>query len=206
MRHWFKKLFIVFFIFFSNFYHLKVFAVESMEDGARNKRLGLEEKDRDTWSVRTQKFITDVEVGDINEIKIFLKNNGDKVNFITTQGYTPLIKAIEHNNFEIINLFFKQTDVDVNYQDSLGNTAVMKAAEIGNIEIIEFLINKGADINHQNKQGITAAMKSVEKNHYFALKILLSNNVDLNQSDYTGRTIKDIARNSRDKRIIKLLN
>jgi len=103
-------------------------------------------------------------------------------------------------------LFFKQTDVDVNYQDSLGNTAVMKAAEIGNIEIIEFLINKGADINHQNKQGITAAMKSVEKNHYFALKILLSNNVDLNQSDYTGRTIKDIARNSRDKRIIKLLN
>ena len=41
---------------------------------------------------------------------------------------------------------------------------------------------------------------------YSNFKILLSNNVDLNQSDYTGRTIKDIARNSRDKRIIKLLN
>ena len=38
------------------------------------------------------------------------------------------------------------------------------------------------------------------------LKILINKNVDLNQSDYTGRTIKDIAKNSRDKRILKLLN
>ena len=90
--------------------------------------------------------------------------------------------------------------------DLAGDELTVGYAEIGSIEMIDLLINKGADIHHQNKQGTTAAMKSVEKNHYYVLKILLSNNVDLNQSDYTGRTIKDIARNSRDKRIIKLLN
>ena len=49
-------------------------------------------------------------------------------------------------------------------------------------------------------------MKAVEENHYYVLKILINKNVDLNKSDYTGRTIKDIAKNSRDKRILKLLN
>ena len=30
--------------------------------------------------------------------------------------------------------------------------------------------------------------------------------IDLAKSDYTGRTLKDIAENSRDARILKLLN
>ena len=34
----------------------------------------------------------------------------------------------------------------------------------------------------------------------------LNNNIDLSISDYTGRTIYDIAASSRDKRILKLLN
>ena len=34
----------------------------------------------------------------------------------------------------------------------------------------------------------------------------LDKNVDITKSDYTGRTLKEIAENSRDKRILKLLN
>ena len=67
-------------------------------------------------------------------------------------------------------------------------------------------MNKGADLDLQNDQGMTAAMKAVEKNRYYILKTLLNNNIDLDISDYTGRTIYDIAASSRDKRILKLLN
>ena len=45
-----------------------------------------------------------------------------------------------------------------------------------------------------------------KKNRYYVLKTLLNNNIDLDISDYTGRTIYDIAASSRDKRILKLLN
>ena len=40
----------------------------------------------------------------------------------------------------------------------------------------------------------------------YVLKIFLDQNIDLNVSDYSGRTIKDMAEQSRDKRILKMLN
>ena len=74
------------------------------------------------------------------------------------------------------------------------------------MEIADYLINNGADINHQNKTGLTAIMNAAEKNKFYAIKLLLSNNADVSKSDYTGRTLREIAENSRDKRILKLLN
>ena len=49
-------------------------------------------------------------------------------------------------------------------------------------------------------------MKAAEKNNFYIIKLLLDKNADLTKSDYTGRTLKEIAENSRDKRILKLLN
>ena len=70
----------------------------------------------------------------------------------------------------------------------------------------QILINNNADINYQNQQGLTPAMKAAEKNNFYVVKLLLDKNVDITKSDYTGRTLKEIAENSRDKRILKLLN
>ena len=49
-------------------------------------------------------------------------------------------------------------------------------------------------------------MKAVEENHYYFLEFFLQYDIDQSKSDYSGRTIKDLANNSRDKRILKLLN
>ena len=49
-------------------------------------------------------------------------------------------------------------------------------------------------------------MVAAEKNNFYVFKMLLDKNADASKSDYTGRTIKEIAENSRDKRILKLLN
>ena len=83
---------------------------------------------------------------------------------------------------------------------------MIKAAEKGHIEIVDYLIHNGADINYQNKDGMTAAMKSAERNHFYVLKILIENNADIERTDYTGRSLEEITKNSRDKRMIKLLN
>ena len=49
-------------------------------------------------------------------------------------------------------------------------------------------------------------MKAAENNHFYVLQLLLEKNIDKSRSDYTGRTLREIAENSRDKRILKLLN
>ena len=49
-------------------------------------------------------------------------------------------------------------------------------------------------------------MKSAEKNNFYVTKFLLEKNADISKSDYSGRTLKEIVENSRDKRILKLLN
>ena len=82
----------------------------------------------------------------------------------------------------------------------------MKASEKGHMEIAEYLINNGASVNFQNKEGLTPLMVAAEKNNFYVFKLLIDKKADTSKSDYTGRTIKEIAENSRDKRILKLLN
>ena len=74
------------------------------------------------------------------------------------------------------------------------------------MEIVDYLIKNGADVNYQNKQGLTPAMKAAERNNFYVIKLLLDKNIDISKSDYSGRTLREIAENNRDKRILKLLN
>ena len=78
--------------------------------------------------------------------------------------------------------------------------------EKGLLEIVNYLIDNGANINHQNGQGLTPAMKAAQKSNFLVVKLLLDKNIDLTISDFTGRTLREISENSRDKRILKLLN
>ncbi len=178
----------------------------SMEE-QREKALGLKRAESDSKSVIVQNIIRDIEMGNIDNLKIYIKNTtNNSLNSMTSKGLTPLVHAANVNNIQIIKLFLTKTKVDINIEDQLGNTALIKAAEKGYIEIVDYLINNGADINYQNKDGMTAAMKSAEKNHFYVLKILIENNADIERTDFTGRTLKEITKNSRDKRMIKLLN
>ena len=204
-----KNIFLIFFIFL--FFPLESFSDyeskhQTLEGGAREKFLGLERKDIDSPVISQQRFITDIKLGNIETIKMFLKKKNNKINFVTQEGYHPLVYAARVNHMEAVKLFLTSTEVDVNSQNRFGNTALIGAAEIGNVEMVEYLINNGADIEHQNNEGQTAAMKAVKGNRYYVLKIFLDQNIDLNLSDYSGRTIKDMAKQSRDKRILKMLN
>ena len=176
----------------------------SFESGAKEKKLGFEEKDRDVISIIRKRLLRDIEMGNIDNIKKFLLDGND-INFIS-KGLNPFTHTATINNFELLKFFLNKTEIDIDTTDELGNTALSNASDRGHLEIVDFLINNGADINYQNKQGQTPAMKAAEKNNFYIIKLLLDKNVDLTKSDYTGRTLKEIAENSRDKRILKLLN
>ena len=178
----------------------------SMEE-QREKALGIERSQSDSKSIKIQRFIRDIEMGNMENVRIYIKNTKNtSLDFISPKGLNPFVHAANVNNIQIIKLFLTKTNVDINIEDQMGNTALIKAAEKGHVEIVDYLLNNGADIDYQNKDGMTAAMKSAERNHFYVLKILIENNADIERTDFTGRTLEEITKNSRDKRIIKLLN
>ena len=197
------KFFLLFFSFFLISKHL--FSAETLEDGGREKRLGIESKNIESEHVTKEKFIRDIELNNLEKINLFIRHSGKDLNFLVN-GINPFAHAANINNFQLVKFFLENCDVEIDVKDKLGNTALIYAADKGNLEIIEYLINKGADVNFQNDQGLTPIMKSAEKNNFYVTKFLLEKNADISKSDYSGRTLKEIVENSRDKRILKLLN
>ena len=208
MKKEIKFLFIIFLL--SSFFSIKLVFSGAQEDtsfesGAKQKQIGFTEKERDSILVLRKRFIKDIEKNNIQNIKEFLKIAGPDINFIVSHKH-PFVHAANINNFEVLKFFLNETEININSTDELGNTALIKASEKGNIEIVNYLINNNADVDYQNKQGLTPAMKAAERNNFNVVKLLLDKNIDITKSDYTGRTLKEIAENSRDKRILKLLN
>ena len=175
------------------------------QEEQREKALGIDRKERDSEYVLKEKFLRDIELNNMENFKLFLRNNGNDADFIVNNK-NPLTHAAAINNFEIVKYLLNETEIDIDTADGLGNTALILASEKGLLEVVNFLINKGANVNYQNKQGVTPAMKAAEGNNFFVVKLLLEKNVDLTISDFTGRTLREISENSRDKRILKLLN
>ena len=183
-----------------------LFSVESFEDDAKNKRLGLEHKERDSEHIIREKLIRNIELGNLDQIEVYVKDHGKNINFIVN-NLNPFVHAASVNNYEIVKFFLKELEIEINVEDGLGNTALLEACGKGYIELVNFLINNEADVNYQNKQGTTPAMKAAENNQFHILQLLLEQkNIDKSRSDYTGRTLREIAENSRDKRLLKLLN
>ena len=178
---------------------------ESFEDDARSKRLGLEQQDRDSEHVTKERFLRDIELSNIENIKLFLELNDKEIDFIVNNIH-PFTHAVTVSNFGLVKLLLNETTTSIDTTDGLGNTALIIACEKGLLEIVNYLIDNGANINHQNKQGLTPAMKAAEKNNFSIVKLLLDKNIDLSISDFTGRTLREISESSRDKRILKLLN
>ncbi len=175
------------------------------QEEQREKALGIDRQDWDTKHVTKEKLLRDIELNNIENVKLFVKNNGNSVNFIVNNT-NPFIHAAALNNFEIVKYLLNETEINIDVIDNIGNSALIIACEKGLLEIANYLINNGANVNHQNKQGLTPVMKAAEKNNFFVVKLLLEKNIDLTISDFTGRTLREISENSRDKRILKLLN
>ena len=168
--------------------------VESFEDFAREKRLGFDQKERDSIHITRQRLIKAIEMGNLENIKKFIHDNGTDLNFTTVQdGTNPFVHASALNKIELVKFFSSEVGVKIDITDAFGNTALMKASEKGHVEIAEYLINNGSDVNFQNKEGITPLMVAAEKNNFYVFKLLLDKNADTSKSDYTGRTIKEVA-------------
>ena len=70
--------------------------------------------------------------------------------------------------------------------------------------MIDEIIQSGVDINFQDKMGMTALMHSVEKLNVNAVTKLVQKESNLDITDFSGKTIFDYSKNSRNIVIKKI--
>lgn len=98
-------------------------------------------------------------------------------------GSTPLIQAIDNNDYKIVEML-KLCGVDLNIASSDGNFPLHFA--VYSASICQFLLQNGADINAVNRQNSTALHKAVQTSCTETVYILLHYNADTNILDSAG--------------------
>lgn len=82
--------------------------------------------------------------GDIETIKILLKNGADINSKQTPDGATALIWAAVEGHMDMVKLLL-DNGADINATNNVGMTALMGAAKVGNIEVVKLLLARGAE-------------------------------------------------------------
>ncbi|MEO6182386.1 MAG: ankyrin repeat domain-containing protein [Verrucomicrobiota bacterium] len=78
------------------------------------------------------------------------------------------------------------------------------AACYGNPEAIEILVKHKAKVNAKDANGLTPLHYTVSLSHYDCAEMLINKGADMNATGRDGRTPLDLAKTTRDKRLIDL--
>jgi ankyrin repeat protein len=129
---------------------------------------------------------------------------GDTPEVRDNTGKTPLMIATVAGDHDIAKAIIAAT-VKIDTKDNQGNTALALAAIHDQPGIAQTLLDAGSSPNVQNRQGMTPLMLAAMKGRLTQVELMLHQNPDFTLRDYTGRSLMVWARQSRDKRVLRLL-
>lgn len=93
----------------------------------------------------------------------------DHINNFTSDGYTPLTRAVKNIDYAMVCDLVKKHDAHVNATTSYGNSPLhialyhFKADNPECMQIIKFLVAAGANLDEPNKEGITPRKLAADK-------------------------------------------
>jgi ankyrin repeat protein len=126
-----------------------------------------------------------------------LIRSGANVHAVDNRGYSPIHWAAFNGYPTVITLLASKT-CNVNARSESGITPLLQAAARGHTEACVELINCGADPNLAANDGSTPLLKAVANNHLTIINLLLAADARLDAEMSNGKTLIDIARESRD--------
>ncbi len=138
--------------------------------------------------------------GDYKQVRSMLLQGQDP-NMTGPKNATILIIAAQRRYVDIVEMAIEFGSFVAQF-DVLGNNALFYAVDNVDYETIEILLNTTIDINHQNSQGETALHWAARVGDLEIIQTLLDFDADPAIPDYTGRTIIDHAKNSRNARLV----
>ena len=97
----------------------------------------------------------------MNDMSIFLIENGANVNAVDLKGETPMFYAVRAKNEQLIkNLIAK--GADINARNNKGESVLFIAAENDDKKMAKFLLDNGASARLQNRQKLDASTVAVQ--------------------------------------------
>ncbi len=122
------------------------------------------------------------------------------------QGFTPLLWASREGEDAIVQMLLQQ-GADPNQNDQwMGANSGHKAAFWGRAEVMKLLVAHGLNINARGGyNGYTPLHDAVSGNHYEVAEILVRAGADLSLRGHDQKTVRDIAQENGDQKMIELL-
>ena len=143
----------------------------------------------------------------MNMIEEGLSSNVKKIsiNALDSEKMVPLAYALKNDDLKMFKLLLKN-GADPNVM--ILNKTSLLTYYVTNMKsrLIVEIIDSGCNINSQDKLGRTALMMAIQSTNFEAVKILSKIKIDDELTDFSGKTILDYAKNSRDKRMFDLIN
>lgn len=143
----------------------------------------------------------------------FLINRGTDMNQANGQGWTPLFLAVRDGHTEAAKLLIFR-GVELNPQTDTGTTPLMLAVLPGvlpaesRLAFVTYFIKRGGNVNLKNQFGQNALYYAVtELKDPQIVAVMLENGADLKQTFQDGKTILDIAKETKGaEKIVPLLS
>ena len=143
----------------------------------------------------------------MNMIEEGLSSNVKKIsiNALDSEKMVPLAYALKNDDLKMFKLLLKN-GADPNVM--ILNKTSLLTYYVTNMKsrLIVEIIDSGCNINSQDKLGRTALMMAIQSTNFEAVKTLSKIKIDDELTDFSGKTILDYAKNSRDKRMFDLIN
>jgi ankyrin repeat protein len=141
--------------------------------------------------------------GNLEQIEEIFENNPKAIFLIDENGFSPLILACYHSNYDAAKFLIKHKG-NINLLSPMG-TALMSAVVKGNFEITQLLLENKAEVNSTDSKGTTALMYAAMFNSSELIQLLLIHNADKTKIDNKGKTAFEYAVFSGNEGIINLL-
>ena len=143
----------------------------------------------------------------MNMIEEGLSSNVKKIsiNALDSEKMVPLAYALKNDDLKMFKLLLKN-GADPNVM--ILNKTSLLTYYVTNMKsrLIVEIIDSGCNINSQDKLGRTALMMAIQSTNFEAVKTLSKIKIDDELTDFSGKTILDYAKKSRDKRMFDLIN
>ena len=143
----------------------------------------------------------------MNMIEEGLSSNVKKIsiNALDSEKMVPLAYALKNDDLKMFKLLLKN-GADPNVM--ILNKTSLLTYYVTNMKsrLIVEIIDSGCNINSQDRLGRTALMMAIQSTNFEAVKTLSKIKIDDELTDFSGKTILDYAKKSRDKRMFDLIN
>lgn len=164
--------------------------------------IGLATQSNAQTAVFTEKpIIKAAQNGHYDKVRAELLKNED-VNTSGLGNVTVLITAAKKGYYDILEMALIEFSAFPNHPDDLGNTALFYAIDIQDYDAVALLTENGADVNRRNRQGETPLIWAAINGDFEIIQMLIDYGADPATTDFTGRTLVDHARYSRNPTLV----